>query len=139
MDVKGTYDIFALGINFLGRNWQPKHIIVGLFEAMDTSSQVLAKDLIELLGKYNLKKKIITYVKDEGFNLNTSMTTILKSVVNCNILGLQEKFQGSCFSHAFLKTYQYATIDEFFFKGLKYVSIKTAQFDLQKYITWPKK
>jgi len=38
---------------------------------MDTSGQALAKDLIELLGKYNLKKKIIAYVKDEGSNLNT--------------------------------------------------------------------
>jgi hypothetical protein len=88
LDVKGTYDIFALGIKFFGRNWQPKHIIVGLFEAMDTSDQALAKDLIELLRKYNLKKKIIAYVKDEGSNLNTSMTTTLKFVINCNILGL---------------------------------------------------
>ncbi len=85
----------------MGGKWQPKHIIVGLSEAMDTSGQDLAKDLIEFLGKYNLKKKMIAYVKDKGSNLNTSMTTILKSVVNCNILGLQENLQGSCFGHAF--------------------------------------
>jgi len=34
---------------------------------------------------------------------------------------------------------KYATIDEFFCKGLRYVSIKVAQGDLQKFITWPKK
>jgi hypothetical protein len=33
---KGAYDIFALVINFLGTDWQPKHITIGLFEAMDT-------------------------------------------------------------------------------------------------------
>jgi hypothetical protein len=37
---------------------------------MDFFGQALAKDLIELLGKYNLKEKIITYVKDEGSNLH---------------------------------------------------------------------
>ncbi len=51
------------------------------------SSQAIAKDLIELLGKYNLREKIVSYVKDEGSNLNT-MTITLKSIVNCNILGL---------------------------------------------------
>jgi hypothetical protein len=35
---------------------------------MDTISQALAKDLIELLWKYNLRKKKFTYVKDEGSN-----------------------------------------------------------------------
>jgi len=46
---KGAYDIFALVINFLGTKWQPNHITIGLFEAMDISCQTLAKDLIELL------------------------------------------------------------------------------------------
>jgi hypothetical protein len=52
----------------------------------DVDEEDLMK-LIELLGKYNLKKKIIAYVKDEGYNLNT-MTKTLKSIVNCNILNL---------------------------------------------------
>jgi hypothetical protein len=51
---------------------------------MNSSSQALAKDLIELLRKYNLKEKIIAYVKDEGSNLNI-MTRAFKSIVNCNI------------------------------------------------------
>ncbi len=85
---------------------------------MDTFGQVVAKDLIELWGKYNLRKKIIAYVKDEGSNLKTSMITTLKSVENCNILGLQENFQGSCFGHALSKAYQYATTNEEVCKGL---------------------
>jgi hypothetical protein len=30
---KGAHDIFALVINFLGFDWQPKQVIIGLFEA----------------------------------------------------------------------------------------------------------
>jgi hypothetical protein len=44
----------------------------------------LAKDLIDLLNKYDLMKKIIAYVKDEIFNLNI-MTPTLKFVVSCDI------------------------------------------------------
>jgi hypothetical protein len=44
-----------------------------------------------LLGKYDLRKKIIAYVKNEGSNLNT-MTITLKSIVSYDILGLAEKF-----------------------------------------------
>jgi hypothetical protein len=37
---KGTYDIFALVINILGKDWQPKHITIGLFEAMDNLAKL---------------------------------------------------------------------------------------------------
>jgi hypothetical protein len=29
---KGAYDVFALVINFLNNDWQPKHVTIGLFE-----------------------------------------------------------------------------------------------------------
>jgi len=41
------------------------------------------------LDNYALKEVIITYVKDEGSNLNT-MTTTLKSIVKHDMLGLEE-------------------------------------------------
>jgi len=68
----------------------------------------LAKNLIELLDNYASRRKIIAYVKDEGSNINT-MTIALKSIVNCDLLGLEEKFHGTCFGHAFC---QYDTIEE---------------------------
>jgi hypothetical protein len=55
------------------------------------------------LDSYRLSKKIIAYVKDEGTNFN-SMTIDLKSVVNYEVLGLEESFNGTCFGHAFSKT-----------------------------------
>jgi hypothetical protein len=54
----------------------------------------LVRSLTKLLNKYGLRKKIITYVKNEGSNLN-SMTIALKAIVNCESLGLEENFQGT--------------------------------------------
>jgi hypothetical protein len=31
---KGAHDVFILVINFLGFSWKPKHVTLGLFEAM---------------------------------------------------------------------------------------------------------
>jgi len=43
------------------------------------------------LDTFKLKRKIVAYVKDEGFNLNI-MITNLKSVVSCDVLSLEKKF-----------------------------------------------
>jgi hypothetical protein len=85
---KGSYNVFALVINFLSNDWQPKHVTIGLFEAIETTSQTLARNLTKLLDKYGLKRKIIAYAKDEGSNLNA--TIALKTIVNCEPLGLKE-------------------------------------------------
>jgi hypothetical protein len=63
------------------------------------------------LDKYGFRKKIITYVKDEGSNLNAMIIT-LKVVVNYKPLGLEENFQGTCFGHAFSKACQYGIIQK---------------------------
>ncbi len=52
----------------------------------------LAINLIDLLDIYGLKNKILTYVKNEGSNLNT-LTSALKFVVICEVLDLKESFQ----------------------------------------------
>jgi hypothetical protein len=69
---KDAHDIFAHIISFLGFNWQPKHEIIGLFEATKTNGQALANNLTKLFNQYGLRNKILqAYVKDEGSNLNT--------------------------------------------------------------------
>jgi len=71
----------------------------------------LAKSLQKLLKQYGLTKKIFAYVKYEGANPNTmTYIVVLKSIVNCETLGLMESFQGISFGHAFFKAFQYATI-----------------------------
>ncbi len=53
--------------------------------------RLLVKKFTKLLDNYALRRKIIIYVKDEGSNLNT-MTIALKSIINCDLFGLEEKF-----------------------------------------------
>jgi len=64
---KGAYNFFALVITFWGVDWQLKDITIRFFEAFDTFGHALAKDLIDLLHMYDLRKKIIIYVKDERY------------------------------------------------------------------------
>jgi len=59
-----------------------------LFEVINTFRKTLIKNLIELLKIYNLREKIITYVKYEGFNLNT-MTSTLNTIISCDIVSLE--------------------------------------------------
>jgi hypothetical protein len=40
------------------------------------------------------------------------MTIAMKSIVSCDVLGLEESFQGTSFGHAFSKTCQYSTTNE---------------------------
>jgi hypothetical protein len=40
------------------------------------------------------------------------MISTLKSIVRCDMLGLEESFQGTCFSHAFSKACQCVNIEE---------------------------
>ncbi len=87
------------------------------------------------MNTYELRKKNVAYVKNEKSNLNI-INVALKSTISCDVLDLEENFQGICFSHAFFKTCQYAKTNEKVCKGLKHVPIKVAQKDLQKCITW---
>jgi hypothetical protein len=34
---KGAHDVFELVINFLGNDWQLKHVTISLFEASETT------------------------------------------------------------------------------------------------------
>ncbi len=96
-----------------------------MFEVTKITGKTLVNNLTKLFDQYGLRNKIITYVKDEGSNLNI-MTIVLKSIVKCEVFGLDENLQGACFGHAFSKACQYATIDEIYCRNFKFVSIKFA-------------
>ncbi len=115
-----------------------KHITIGLFEAFETLRQAWQKKLKELLEQYGLMNKMISYVKDEGANLNV-LTIVLKSIVNCEAIDVTKSLQGKCFEHAFFKACQHSTFDEKMCKDFIYVSIKSILTYLQNYITQPKK
>jgi hypothetical protein len=108
---KGSHGIFALVVNFLDANLQPKQVTIGLSEATETIGQALAVNLSNLLDSFGLTNKIIKFVKDEGANLN-AMTLALKFIVSCDILRWEESFNRGCFGHAFSKACQYGIAKE---------------------------
>jgi hypothetical protein len=59
---KGALDIFALVINFLTLDWEPKHVTIGLFEAKDITRINLVNQLEALFEEYKLTNKIICYI-----------------------------------------------------------------------------
>ncbi len=80
--------------------------------------------MTKLFDQFGQRNKIIAHVKDEGSNLNT-MTIALKFVVKCEVLGLDESYQGPCFGHVFSKACQYAITNKKVYMNLKFVSIKS--------------
>ncbi len=71
---------------------QAKTCNFGLFEDFWTTWHALEKkSLINLSYEYGLRNKIITYIKNEGSNLNI-MINAPKFVMKCEALGLKENF-----------------------------------------------
>jgi hypothetical protein len=74
---KDAFNTFALVINFLTLDWEPKLVTTGLFEAKRTFKVNLAGQLQVLFKEYTYINEIIYYAKYEGTNLST-MTNALK-------------------------------------------------------------
>jgi hypothetical protein len=55
---KGAHGIFALVVNFLDANWQPKQVTIGLFETTKTIGQALAINLNNLLDSFGLTNSL---------------------------------------------------------------------------------
>ncbi len=89
-----SLNTFTLVINFLSPQWEPHHVIMGLFDANDIMKVGLARQLKGLLERFQFTFKILCYVKDEGTNLGT-MTTTLKYVMTCETLTLPMPFNCS--------------------------------------------
>jgi hypothetical protein len=51
---KGVRDVFVVVVNFLFAAWKPKHIMIGLSEASDTSGVAMAMTLKQILHKFGL-------------------------------------------------------------------------------------
>ncbi len=75
MSIEGP-DVLDLVVNFLSVNWQSKHVTIGLFEALKTIGQAFLLKNQPLLNFFGLTKKIITYVKNKGINLNITIAVI---------------------------------------------------------------
>jgi hypothetical protein len=63
--------VLVVIVNFLSSNWEPKHVTIGLFEATTTYGATMVSKLHDFFDKFSLIDKILTYVKDEGVNLQS--------------------------------------------------------------------
>jgi hypothetical protein len=99
---KGALDIFALVINFLTLDWEPKHVTIGLIKTQGITRINFVNQLQALFEEYKLTNKIICYIKNEGMNLFT-MTNVIKQIVNCEGLGILAPFASVYFGHALSK------------------------------------
>jgi hypothetical protein len=135
---RGSFDAFALVVNYINKKWEPCHVIVGIFEVHETSGVAMTIQFKDLLAQYNLLDKVITYFKNKGVNLNT-LTIVLTNIISCFLLLLPQPYIASCYGHAMSKCCQYATNDLKVCGGMKEVSIKKVQSSLQETITSTKK
>ncbi len=94
--------MFVVLVNFLSSKWEPKHVIIKLFKMFNTSGVTMAPRLQQFLDKFSLTQKILTYVKDEDFYLQTCAIA-LNFVVLCASLAMMEPFDGLYFGHALSK------------------------------------
>jgi hypothetical protein len=85
---------------------------------MKEHDKLWQKNLAKLLDLHDLKKKIIAHVNNESENLN-AITTTIKYIINCEVLGMEEGLQSTCCSHAIFKACQYGTIEKKVCKNFK--------------------
>jgi hypothetical protein len=62
----------------------------------------MAMKLKQIFNKFELTRKIMAYVKDEGSNLQTCVT-IINSIMSCTNLNMVRPFDGFYYGHALLK------------------------------------
>jgi hypothetical protein len=117
---------FCIGYEFLGDNWVPNTYYNWFVWNIWNIRSNIGKKCTRSYKVVWITKNILVYVKDEGSYLNT-MTTIYKSIVNCETLSMVENVKGTCFVHALLKACQYVTPKEKVCRGFKYISIKFFQ------------
>jgi len=68
---KGAHDIFVIVVNFILNDLEAKHVTIRLFEVINTIGIAMILKLQKLLYKFFFTTKILSYVKDEGSNLQT--------------------------------------------------------------------
>ncbi len=117
------HDTFAMVVNFINDEWELVHITMGILEVQNIVGEAMVAQVKVLLNSFGLLNKVITYVKDEGFNLAT-LTFVSAFVVFCFPLQLPCPFVGFCFGPTMSKVAQYATNDVKMYFGFIEVNLK---------------
>jgi hypothetical protein len=100
------FNTFAIVVSFINASWEQFHVTIGIFVVHNIASVAMENQVKLLLNSFSLLDKIIAYVKDERYNLNT-LTFALTFVISCFALQLTCPFVGLCFGHAMSNATQY--------------------------------
>jgi hypothetical protein len=87
------------------------------------------------LNQYGLKNNVITCLKDQGANLNV-IALALKCVVNSKLVW--KKASKALALTMYFPRHTDRGQQKKVCKSFKYISIKSAQFTIQKNIIWPR-
>ncbi len=87
---------------FFINKWEPCHVTMIFFETTKKSKSSIALQLIEVLAKHGFNVGVIVYVKDEGGNFSTIISTLV-FVVSCEVLGLTIPFVKTYWGHVYVK------------------------------------
>ncbi len=98
-------------MNFISDFWVFRHVTIKLFKMLNIYGIILAKIVKPSLKKFQMTKRIIFYVKNEGSNLGT-LESVLIFVVNHEFLDLSKPYVGTCFGHLMSNFCQYVTSEE---------------------------
>jgi hypothetical protein len=114
------FDTSVLVVNFIDYAWVPINATFGVFETPNIMPKGNPCRICEaFFNKIQLTKKVITYVKNEGSNLNTLATTL--SFV---VLRILLQLVGWSFMHVMNMFCKYATNDTKIFIVMGEVSLK---------------
>lgn len=125
---------FAMVMNYLNDFQIPNLLPLVYLKFMKPQGFPWLVNCIFLFETYNLMYHMIAFMKDEGVNM-MSMVTTLGSIVDCHLLKLQQVYESACFV---FKAYYCDINYEKVTIGLKHVNLKVAPCSLQKKITWMK-
>jgi hypothetical protein len=89
-------------VNFLCRNFFSDEVFLHWWER--PWKHMCNLPWLKILDKFGLTQKIVAYIKDEGSNLQTCVTTF-NSIMWCGDLDMVEPFDGSYFGHALSDLY----------------------------------
>jgi hypothetical protein len=81
----------------------PQHVTIGFkFEVPNTYGATFVEIVKPLLVQFQLTNKILTYMKDEGSNLNT-LESVHSTTTNCKLLDLAKPIAYTRFGHVMSK------------------------------------
>lgn len=134
---RGCQDIFDLVAHGFDDNFKYQCIHIRMLECNETTGVVIAEMLRSEMTNHSQEKKVLSVVKDGGANLSTC-TKVIRDIVKCEALAVENCFDSTCFSHIMSHLCNVG-LSQDLCGWLFDIDIKHTRSTLQKCIIWTKK